>query len=211
MEIRLTADIDTNEIAEEIDLCQLAGEIDLDSLAEYIDEDDVARHIDLNELADEIDKSDVARYIDLKHLIRQLDVSQLACEFQPDVIAHHIDLDKLAHKIDPDFLAEYTSPSMVADVLVENPALGEVMYKQVAKHCPMLESPTAMFEAMTEAICSVAMDACSEDASEKSCGQIRMLGMLSSLARCLDGTMASLRTSVQNRQAAITTLENDLG
>ena len=181
MEISLTADIDTTEIAEEIDLCQLAGEIDLDSLAEYVDEDDVAKHICLNELADEIDKSEVASHIDLNKLARAL----------------------LVHDV--------VSPSMVADALLETPDLGEVMYKQVAKHCPMLESPTAMFEAMTEAISAVAMDACSEDAAEKSCGQIRMLGMLSTLASCLDGVMASLRTSVQNRQAAITTLENDLG
>ena len=202
MEIRLTADIDTNEIAEEIDLCQLAGEIDLDSLAEYVDEDDVARHIDLNELADEIDKSDVARYIN---------VERLSCEFTPDVIAHHIDLKELARQLDPDFLAEYTSPSMVADALLAKPDLDNDLYNLVAKKCQMLESPTAMFEAMTEAISAVAMDACSEDAAEKSCGQIRMLGMLSTLASCLDGVMASLRTSVQNRQAAITTLENDLG
>jgi hypothetical protein len=210
MEVRLTADIDTNEIAEEIDLCQLAGEIDLDSLAEYVDEDDVAKHIDLNELADEIDKHDVARYIDLKHLSRYLDVSQVACEFQPDVIAHHIDLEALAHKLDPDFLAEYTSPSMVADALLAKPDLGEVLYKQVAKHCPMLESPTAMFEAMTEAMCSVAMDACSEDRAAQQCGMIRMLGMISSVARCLDGTMAALRTKISVNELS-TPSENDLG
>ena len=183
MEIRLTADIDTTEIAEEIDLCQLAGEIDLDSLAEYVDEDDVAKHIDVNELAAAIDLNDVAQYINLKHL---------------------------AHFLNADFIAEYTSPSMVADALLAKPDLGEVLYKQVAKHCPMLESPTAMFEAMTEAMCSVAMDACSEDRAAQQCGMIRMLGMISSVARCLDGTMAALRTKISVAELS-TPSENDLG
>ena len=103
--------------------------------------------------------------------------------------------------------------TQLTDRLLEvmNPEVGVVLLRGVegsmphdllhvhsaGQQYPMLESPTALFEAMTEAIKDVADDLCSEDNTARTCGQIRMLGMCSSLASCLDGLMAGLRRDLE--------------
>lgn len=182
MEISFTTnDITCDDIAEQICLSSLANEIEVSEIADQIDTSDIANQIDLDELADEINKRDVASFIDVRSLAKEIDYEKLTS---------HIIAEK-----------------EIRDDLLHVHSAGQ----KVAQQYPMLDCPTAMFEAMTEAISSVAMDTCSEDPAARRCGEIRMLGMLSVLAQCLDGTMAAFRNSIEARPVSVATVENDLG
>jgi len=94
-----TSEYFSNQVMEHLDLdaSDIAQEIDLNDLAYHVDKDDIARELSLSDLSYEIDLDDLASYVsgrmsdkidvDYKEVASNLSMDELACEIDVNMIA----------------------------------------------------------------------------------------------------------------------------
>lgn len=111
----LKASVDVLKEEKEIDYTDLADRVDVEDLACYLDTYDVASYVDVEGLACSIDTGEVASHLDsaevadnisLGDLEREISYVDLADELNADVIAGCVDPVDVASQIDKEELAK---------------------------------------------------------------------------------------------------------
>ena len=94
-----------------VDLAELAESVDLSDLAAEFAPDDLVRRLDLSDLAMEIDVDEVASCIQVGDLVREIDTDDITMR-----LAGEIDLDALAERV-ADSVIDSSLPDLTKRVL----------------------------------------------------------------------------------------------
>ena len=134
-----TSEYFSNQVMEHLDLdaSDIAQEIDLNDLAYHVDKDDIARELSLSDLSYEIDLDDLASYVSGR-MSDKIDVDYKE-------VASNLSMDELACEIDVGMIAE--------EIMGNDDMFSTVMQKALALHD---QDITHMFQVLADALNNVA-------------------------------------------------------
>lgn len=97
--VELADNIEVSDIADRIGASRIAEEIDHSELASHIDVKDVASHMEASDIASEIDLENLAQHINATDVANNMDASAVAAEINLSELAQQINYLSLARAI----------------------------------------------------------------------------------------------------------------